>query len=223
MFKACSGVCPRWLLGLLVRRYTTIRIAAVLPTPAQPGHDGVLKQAAGSGDGAQVVGKEAQIEVGEARALRTWLDVAPQRLQVLIEVFLVPYRAALPRWVLIQPVEAVLQGVFQRIAGLASQGGFAPSVPRGVTSKNAATGLAILQQHGLGNAAETRPRAARPTSEGPQGLFVGQRGGMGAWWDGFARFGQACLPAPASIHPAVGSVIASRRCSMGIGALAPRQ
>ena len=33
--------------------------AAALPTPAQPSHDGVLKQAAGLGDSAQVVGKEA--------------------------------------------------------------------------------------------------------------------------------------------------------------------
>ena len=169
--------------------------AAALPTPAQPSHDGVLKQAAGLGDGAQVVGKEAQIEVGEARALRTWLDVAPQRLQVLIEVcFVLGIELHYPG-VLIQLVEAVLQGVFQRIAGLGEPGGFAPLCAQGRHLEERGHRLAILQQHGLGMRQKLDPGQQGHERRGYviQGLFVGQRGGTGAL-HGFARFGQARLP-----------------------------
>ena len=95
-----------------------------LAAPAQPRDHRVLEQAAGLGHSAQVVAEEAQVELGERRAARTWLHVIAQGLHVLVEArFVLGIELEHPR-VLVQFIEAVLKRVFQGVAGMREPAGF---------------------------------------------------------------------------------------------------
>ncbi|MPM97067.1 hypothetical protein SDC9_144240 [bioreactor metagenome] len=89
-----------------------------LAAPGEARHRGVLEQATRLGDGPQVMGEEAQVEVAERAALRTRLQVVRQGAQIVVPVGLVlGVELHHPR-VVVQLVEGVLQGVLQRIARL---------------------------------------------------------------------------------------------------------
>jgi hypothetical protein len=89
-----------------------------LAAPRQARHRGVLEQATRLGDGPQVMGEEAQVEVAERAALRTRLQIVRQGAQIVVPVGLVLGVELHHPGVVVQLVEGVLQGVLQRIARL---------------------------------------------------------------------------------------------------------
>lgn len=125
------------------------RHAIVLATPWQARDRGVLEQAARLGDRAQVVTEEAQVELAERAALRAWMQVRPQRAQVVLPIgFVLRVELHHPR-VLVQFVEGVLQRILQGIAGLPQPDGLAPFGTDRLQLEERRHRLAIFEQHAL--------------------------------------------------------------------------
>ena len=89
-----------------------------LAAPRQARHRGVLEQATRLGDGPQVMGEEAQVEVAERAALCTRLQVVRQGAPIVVPVGLVLGVELHHPGVVVQLVKGILQGVLQRIARL---------------------------------------------------------------------------------------------------------
>ena len=145
------------LLGCLAATAGLARCAAIdhhahapaLAAPRQARDHAVLEQSAGFGNGAQVVGERGQVELGEAAALGARLDVAAQRVQVLVEVgFVLGIELEHPR-VGIELVETVLQSVFQCIARLGQPGGLAALGAQRRQLEESGNRDAVLKQHAL--------------------------------------------------------------------------
>ena len=115
----------------------------------QARHRGVLEQATRFGDGPQVMGEEAQVELAEGAALRTRLQIVRQRAQIVVPVGFVLGVELHHPGVVVQLVEGVLQGVLQRIARLPQPGHLAAL---GADRRQLEEGRhrpAIFQQHAL--------------------------------------------------------------------------
>lgn len=157
------------LLGCLAAAAGLARSAAIdhhphapaLTAPRQACDSRVLEQSAGFGNGAEMVGERGQVELREAATLGTRLNVAAQRVQVLVKVGLVLGVELEHPWIRIELVEAVLQGVFQRIACPCQPGGLATFSAQRRHLEKGGNRDAILKQHALRIRQVLNPRQQR--------------------------------------------------------------
>ncbi|MNM90547.1 hypothetical protein D3C81_1028130 [compost metagenome] len=123
--------------------------ASHLAAPWQARHRGVLEQTTGLRNRAQVVRKEAQVELAERAALSTWLQIARQGMQIVVPACFV-LRVELDHpGVVVQLVKRVLQGVFERIARLPQPSQLAALGADRLQLEEGRHRLPVLQQHGL--------------------------------------------------------------------------
>jgi len=104
------------------------------------------------------MGKEAQVEIGKGRALRSGLHVVLQAMQILRKTGLI-LRVKLddPR-VVFEFIKTVLQGVFQCVAGLRQPYGFTAFGSERGQFKEGGDRVAVFQQHAVGFGQVFHPR-----------------------------------------------------------------
>ncbi|MPN05265.1 hypothetical protein SDC9_152515 [bioreactor metagenome] len=172
-----------------------------------------------------MVAEEAQIELGEGRATGSRLHIVAQGLHVLVEAGFVLGIELQHPGVLVQLIEAVLQRVFQRIAGVREPARFPALGAQRDQLVEGRDGLTVLKQHGFRLGQEFNPgqQFHERWPEVVQRLLVGH----GRWPTALGRcagFGDAGLVQGFDVAlPAVRLLVGRRIFGAGCGQLRPRE